>query len=122
MVQRDGLVERSARLGERLHGALREMEGRYGCIGDVRGRGLMAGVEIVDGRGTKKPAMELADRLSARMFELGVSANLATMPSFGGAFRIAPPITITEEELELGLSLMEEAFRTTEGTLPVVAA
>lgn len=125
MVQRDGLVERSARLGRRLHGALREMQGRYGCIGDIRGRGLMAGVEIVeDARDAakKKSALELADRLSARMFELGVSANLATMASFGGAFRIAPPITITEEELELGLSLMEEAFRTTEGTLPVAAA
>ncbi|KAL8349993.1 hypothetical protein RB598_005367 [Gaeumannomyces tritici] len=122
LVQRDGLVERSAALGVRLQEALRVLRARYACIGDVRGRGLMAGVEIVDGRDTKRPAVELADRLSARMFELGVSANLATMASFGGAFRIAPPITITEEELELGLSLMEEAFRTTEGTLPVAAA
>jgi len=120
IVLRDNLVERSQIAGARLHAALLDMQSRYGCIGDVRGRGLMAGIEIVKDLQTKEPAPALGSKLSDRMIELGVSANLATMASFGGVFRIAPPITITDEELELGLSLMEEAFRTTEGTLPAM--
>ncbi|KAI6345197.1 hypothetical protein MCOR30_000917 [Pyricularia oryzae] len=118
IVQRDGLVQRSRRLGERLHAGLGRLQERYACIGDVRGRGLMAGVEIVSDRATKAPGMELADRLGKRMMELGFSANLATLASFGGAFRIAPPITISEEELDLGLGFMEEALRSTEGSMP----
>ena len=79
----------------------------------------MAGVEIVADRATKEPAVELGDRLAKRMMELGLSANLSTIKSFGGVFRIAPPITITDEELKVGLGIFEEALRTTEGTMPL---
>ena len=79
----------------------------------------MAGMEIVADPKTKEPGIELGNRLSKKMMDLGLSANLSTMASFGGAFRIAPPITIGDEELEMGLRIMEEAFRGTEGTLPV---
>ncbi|EIN03848.1 dialkylglycine decarboxylase [Punctularia strigosozonata HHB-11173 SS5] len=116
IVIRDNLVERARAKGHILHDGLRHLQSRYACIGDVRGRGLMAGVEIVADPVTKAPAPELANALANRMMELGLSANLATMPSFGGVFRIAPPITITPEELEMGLAIMEEAFKTTEGT------
>lgn len=117
IVVRDNLVARSRSAGVKLHQRLQILKSRYSCIGDVRGRGLMAGIEIVkpDGK-TKEPAPELGTKLSDRMIELGLSANLATMASFGGVFRIAPPITISDKELEMGLDIMEEAFRTTEGT------
>jgi 4-aminobutyrate aminotransferase-like enzyme len=119
IVERDNLVERSRIAGRKLHAALWKLHSRYGCIGDVRGRGLMAGVEIVLDRNTKEPAPELGSRLSDKMIELGLSANLASMPSFGGVFRIAPPLTITDEQLNLGLAIMEEAFRVTEGSQPL---
>ncbi|RDW88761.1 hypothetical protein BP6252_00793 [Coleophoma cylindrospora] len=119
VVVRDNLVARSREAGKKLHEGLKKLESRYGCIGDVRGRGLMAGIEIVASRETKEPSLELGSRLSERMFELGLSANLATMASFGGVFRIAPPITITDEQLQTGLDIMEEAFRTTEGSNPL---
>jgi 4-aminobutyrate aminotransferase-like enzyme len=119
IVGRDNLVTRSREAGISLHAALQKLKSRYGCIGDVRGRGLMAGIEIVADPKSKKPDVDLGSRLSAKMIELGLSANLATMASFGGVFRIAPPITISDENLELGLNIMEEAFRTTEGTLPL---
>jgi 4-aminobutyrate aminotransferase-like enzyme len=119
IVERDNLVERSRVAGLKLHAALNKLKSRYGCIGDVRGRGLMAGVEIVADRVSKEPAPELGARLSDKMIELGLSANLATMASFGGVFRIAPPLTITDEQLDLGLAIMEEAFRVTEGSLPL---
>ncbi|KAF3228635.1 hypothetical protein TWF192_008202 [Orbilia oligospora] len=119
IVERDGLVERSRELGKVLQKGLLRLQERYGCIGDVRGRGLMAGVEIVTDRVTKTPGFDLGNRIGERMADLGVWAQLGTHQSFAGVFRIAPPITITEEELEEGLEIMEEAFASTEGSLPL---
>ncbi|KAH7019312.1 pyridoxal phosphate-dependent transferase [Ilyonectria destructans] len=119
IVMRDDLVSKSRKCGEILHNGLKELQSRYGCIGDVRGRGLMAGVEIVSDRTTKAPALELAKRIGDRAYELGVWANLSSHPSFGGAFRIAPPITITEAQLKEGLAVFEQAFREIEGTMPL---
>ncbi|KAI5464805.1 aminotransferase, class III [Mariannaea sp. PMI_226] len=119
IVERDGLVNRARECGEVLHGGLRKLQTRYGCIGDVRGRGLMAGVEIVSNRTSKKPALDLAKRIGDCAYELGVWANLSIHPSFGGVFRIAPPITITKAQLEEGLAILEQAFKNTEGTMPL---
>ncbi|KAB8360680.1 hypothetical protein FH972_024417 [Carpinus fangiana] len=119
IVLRDGLVARAREAGDRLHAFLRGLQSRYGCIGDVRGRGLMAGVEIVADRKTKEPAFDLGHQLSAKMISLGLSANLASMKSFAGVFRIAPPITISDEDLQMGMDIMEEAFRSVPGTMPL---
>lgn len=119
IVVRDHLVENSRRLGERLQAGLRGLQARYGCFGDVRGRGLMAGVEIVADRETKQGDAELGFRLSSKMAELGVWAQLSSLPAFGGVFRIAPPINITEEQMDHGLAVMEEVLRITPGTQPL---
>lgn len=119
VVEQDNLVARSCEAGAKLQAGLRKLQSRYGCIGDVRGRGLMAGVEIVADRESKEPAMALGNALSRKMTELGVSANISRIASFGGVFRIAPPLTITDEELEKGLNILEEAFKVTEGTQPL---
>lgn len=118
IVVRDGLVAHSRAMGQILHESLNALKEKYGCIGDVRGRGLMAGIEIVEDRETKTPALVLGKAIGDRAYELGLWANLSSHPSFGGAFRIAPPITITEQELLCGLEILEEAFATTPGTLP----
>lgn len=119
IVVRDGLVEHSRAMGRVLHDGLNKLKDRYGCIGDVRGRGLMAGVEIVENRETKAPASALGKAVGDRAYELGLWANLSSHPSFGGVFRIAPPITISEEELRSGLAILEEAFASTPGTMPL---
>lgn len=119
IVLRDNLVANSQARGKQLKDGLLKLQERYGCIGDVRGRGLMCGVEIVGDRTTKSAAIELARTIADRMYEQGLWANLSSHSSFAGVFRIAPPIVITEEEVRHGLSIMEEAFRTTEGTKPL---
>lgn len=119
VVVRDHLVERSRRLGQVIQSRLRKLQSRYGCVGDVRGRGLLAGVEIVADSKTKVGAPELGNAVAKKMTEIGLWAQLATLASFGGVFRIAPPITISEAELERGLEIMEEAFRSTPGTMPL---
>jgi 4-aminobutyrate aminotransferase-like enzyme len=119
IVVRDNLVQKSQMLGAKLHAGLKLLQSRYGCIGDVRGRGLMAGLEIVKDKTTKAAAPELGNMIANRMIELGLWAQLATMKRFGGVFRIAPPITISQQELEEGLSIMEQAFASTPETMPL---
>jgi 4-aminobutyrate aminotransferase-like enzyme len=119
IVMRDNLVENSRARGRQLHAGLQKLKERYGCIGDVRGRGLMAGVEIVSDRKTKGAAIDLGRRLGDRMMELGLWAQLSSHKSFNGVFRIAPPIVITESQVEDGLKILEEAFASTEGSLPL---
>lgn len=119
IVVRDKLVERSRELGKLLQAGLKKLKTRYGCIGDIRGRGLMAGMEIVLDREKKTPGMDLGSKIADRMTELGLWAQLGTMQSFAGTFRLAPPITISEKELQEGLDIMEEAFKTTKGTMPL---
>lgn len=119
IVLRDNLVENSRLRGNQLKYGLLKLQQKYGCIGDVRGRGLMCGVEIVGDRKAKSPAIALARQIADKMYELGLWANLSSHSSFGGVFRIAPPIVITAQEVEEGLEIMEEAFRTTEGSMPL---
>lgn len=119
IVFRDNLVQHAREVGKLLQAGLLKLKSRYGCIGDVRGRGLMAGVEIVANRETKEPGLELAKRVGDTAYNLGVWANLSSHPSFGGTFRIAPPITVTAEQIEDGLAMLERAFAETEGTMPL---
>jgi 4-aminobutyrate aminotransferase-like enzyme len=61
----------------------------------------------------------LGDAIAKKLLKLGLSANLSTMKTFGGVFRIAPPITITDDELDAGLAIFEEVLRVTPGSLPL---
>ncbi|TQV97780.1 2,2-dialkylglycine decarboxylase [Cordyceps javanica] len=119
IVDRDDLVRHAREVGHVLHAGLHKLMSRYGCVGQVRGRGLMAGIEIVTDRESKHPASDLAKRIGDKAFDYGIWANLSTHPSFGGVFRIAPPITISAEQVEQGLEMLERAFAETEGSLPL---
>lgn len=119
IVLRENLVEKSKTMEKKLQAGLGRLMDRYGCIGDVRGRGMMAGVEIVADRETKAPAIDLGVRLSARLMELGLSASKTASTTFAGCIRIVPPLTMTDEELAQGLAIFEEALKTTEGSMPL---
>ena len=110
VIARDGLCERALTLGARMRAALTDMQERHACIGDVRGRGLMQGVELVTDRVTKQPADALGARVTERCFELGLHMNIVQMPGMGGVFRIAPPLTIDEAELDRGLEILDQAI------------
>jgi 2,2-dialkylglycine decarboxylase (pyruvate) len=110
VVARERLAERAVTAGARLRTGLGQLQQRYECIGDVRGRGLLLGVEIVADRTSKKPAPELGAAVSRRCFELGLSMNIVQLPSMGGVFRIAPPLTVSDAELDLGLEILDRAL------------
>ncbi|EWZ30312.1 pyridoxal phosphate-dependent transferase [Fusarium oxysporum Fo47] len=116
IVMRDNLVENVRALGNILHAGLRNLQSKYKCIGDVRGRGLMAGVEIVSNRETKAADVELGQQIAENAFRRGLWANLSSDSYFSGTLRMAPSITSTEEEILEGLRILDEAFATTPGT------
>lgn len=110
IVVRDNLKDEAARKGKVLKDGLLALQLKYPNIGDVRGRGLMLGIEIVEDHERKTPADALGTRISARCMELGLSCNVVQLVGMGGTFRIAPPLTITEDEIREGLAIMDKAF------------
>lgn len=110
VVERDGLVERAARSGERLRAGLLSLQQKYECVGDVRGRGLLLGLEVVKDRQTKAPGFELGARIMEEAMQRGLSMNIVKLPGMGGVFRIAPPLTVSDEEIDRGIEIMSEAI------------
>ncbi|MDF1484536.1 aspartate aminotransferase family protein [Ramlibacter sp. H39-3-26] len=110
VVERDGLAQRAAVAGARLEQGLRGLQEKHGCIGDVRGRGLLLGVEIVQDRRTKAPAPELGAAITQACMGLGLSMNVVQLPGMGGVFRIAPPLTVSDAEIDLGVELLGQAI------------
>jgi 2,2-dialkylglycine decarboxylase (pyruvate) len=123
VVQRDGLARRAAELGERLKRGLLSLKQRYPCIGDVRGRGLLLGLEFnaLD-RDERHSARVLSDRVTNNALKLGLSANIVRTGASDGVMRIAPPLTATEGEIDLGLDLLDAALTQTLENLPRLRA
>ena len=111
VIERDGLVQRAERLGEQLHERLLDLQEHHGVVGDVRGRGLLRGIELVTDRTTKAPADRLGQAVTAACLERGLHMNIVQLPGMGGIFRIAPPLTITEDELHAGLDVLDASLR-----------
>jgi 2,2-dialkylglycine decarboxylase (pyruvate) len=110
VLARERLADRALQAGQRLRSGLLELQQRHECIGDVRGRGLLLGVEIVADRVSRKPAPKTGAAISRRCFELGLSMNIVQLPAMGGVFRIAPPLTVTDAQLDLGLDMLDRAI------------
>jgi 2,2-dialkylglycine decarboxylase (pyruvate) len=110
VLQRDQLDVRARELGAVLRRGLDELASRHEVVGDVRGRGLLAGLELVVDRDTTESSDRLGALVTKRCLELGLHLNIVQLKGMGSVFRIAPPLTATEEELALGLSILDEAL------------
>ncbi|AXI54394.1 Isoleucine 2-epimerase (plasmid) [Pseudoseohaeicola sp. NH-UV-7] len=106
IIEDENLVERSAELGayamERLQTALADCP----IVGDIRGRGLMFGVEIVTNRETKEPGHDLAERIYYQCLEAGLSFKI----SQGCVLTLSPPLTIARDDLERAMGIVEAAI------------
>ncbi|HEX7686939.1 MAG TPA: aspartate aminotransferase family protein [Burkholderiaceae bacterium] len=112
VVRRDGLVERARVAGGRLRDGLLALQERHERVGDVRGRGLMLGLEVVQDRATKAPANDYGAAVARRCMALGLSMNIVKLPGMGGVFRIAPPLTVTDAEIDRAVAILDEALAT----------
>jgi 2,2-dialkylglycine decarboxylase (pyruvate) len=104
VLERDKLDLRAAESGRFLADGLRDLGARHDVITDVRGRGLLVGLELVSD--------EVGATVTRRCLELGLHMNVVQLPGMVGVFRIAPPLTATRDELQEGLSVLDEALRT----------
>jgi 2,2-dialkylglycine decarboxylase (pyruvate) len=113
VIARDELVARAAQLGKRLRERLLDLQTRHEVIGDVRGRGLLHGIELVTDRATKQPADRLGQAVTAACLQRGLHMNIVQLPGMGGVFRIAPPLTVSDAELDTGLDILDAALTDT---------
>lgn len=109
IVIRDRLAEQAYKLGNYLKSQLKKLQQKYTVIGDIRGRGLLIGVELVTDRETKVPALDFGAAVGQRCLELGACLNIGRR-SMSGVFRIAPPLTISREEIDRAISILDQAL------------
>jgi 4-aminobutyrate aminotransferase/(S)-3-amino-2-methylpropionate transaminase len=111
-VERDGLLERAERIGDQMLARLREMAGRFPLIGEVRGRGAMVAMELVEDRGTRAPAGKATGRVIDECYRQGVIVLKAG--TYDNVVRLLPPLTIEDGLLADGLDVLEKALATAE--------
>ncbi|MGE0725479.1 MAG: aspartate aminotransferase family protein [Alphaproteobacteria bacterium] len=109
IVRRDDLPARARALGAQLSAGLRDLKQRHACVGDVRGRGLLLGLEFTGAGSMSSDA--ISDAVTDAAMDLGLSANIVRIGTTGGVMRIAPPLTVGEAEIDLGVELLDQAIR-----------
>jgi 2,2-dialkylglycine decarboxylase (pyruvate) len=110
VLERERMDERARELGGFLRDGLLALKDRHEAVGDVRGRGLMQGIELVVDRRTREGNDALGAEVTRRSLALGLHVNVVQLPGMGGTFRIAPPLTATREELSMGLEILDQAL------------
>ncbi|CAN5709849.1 acetyl ornithine aminotransferase family protein [soil metagenome] len=101
-----GMIENAANIGEYLQNGLKNLMGKYDCIGDVRGLGLMIGVEFVEDKETMKAAPKLRDKVEMACFNRG----LIILGCGTSTIRWSPPLILTKENVEVALEIFDEAI------------
>jgi 2,2-dialkylglycine decarboxylase (pyruvate) len=107
----ENLVARANEMGGYLRRRLEELQQRYEVIGDVRGLGLLLGVELVKDRASRAPAHALGALSTTKCFEKGLSMNIRRRPERGSVWRIAPPLTVSTEEIDRAVDILDAALR-----------
>lgn len=101
-----GLVQNSAEVGAYLKAGLEKLMQKHDCIGDVRGMGMMLGVEFVESKSSLKPAPELRDRIEEACFERG----LIILGAGANTIRWSPPLVLSKENVDVALEIFDEAI------------
>lgn len=107
VMEREKVLENTRKQGAHLMARLQELQGRYEEIGDVRGLGLMVATEFVTDRASKKPAVQLRDRILKEAYRRG----LILLPCGRSSIRYIPPLIIQTAELDEGIDILDEAIQ-----------
>ena len=111
VLEEEGLLARAERLNAFFTGRLLELKDRYELIGDVRGPGLMIGIELVRDRKTKEPAREESYRFEKEALQRGVLLGTAKYAGRGNVVKIKPPLVISDAQAERVMEVFEEVVR-----------
>ncbi|MCB9158696.1 MAG: aspartate aminotransferase family protein [Caldilineaceae bacterium] len=107
-IQEQGLVDNAAHVGAYLHEKLVELQAKHPLIGDVRGLGMIQGVELVTDRAAKTPAAKETAKVAYRAFELGLLVYYVGM--FNNVLEITPPLIMTRAQVDEGVAILDQAF------------
>jgi 2,2-dialkylglycine decarboxylase (pyruvate) len=110
VIEEEDLVSAARRRGAYLLERLRDLQAAHEHIGDVRGRGLLVGVELVEDAESRRPADELGAAVTRECFERGLSMNIVRAGTNANCFRIAPPLVVSEEEIDLAVEMMDASL------------
>jgi 2,2-dialkylglycine decarboxylase (pyruvate) len=110
VVEEERLVERAHERGGYLLERLRELQVAHEQIGDVRGRGLLVGIELVEDRESRRPADALGAAVTAECLARGLSMNIVRAGTSANCFRMAPPLTIREDEIDLAVEILDASL------------
>jgi 4-aminobutyrate aminotransferase len=108
VIEREGLVENAARVGAHALERLQAMQQRHTVIGDVRGRGLLLGIELVVDRAAKTPAADLAEQVLYRALSRGLSFKT----TMGNVLTLTPPLIATIAQMDTALDILDECLAT----------
>ncbi len=108
VLEREQLIANADAMGKRLLDGLRELMREHPLIGDVRGKGLMLGVELVRSRDSREPAGREAAMLAYRCFELGLLVIYCGLA--GNVIEMTPPLTLTGSDVDEGLATLDRAL------------
>ena len=124
VIEEEHLAEQAHARGSYLLDRLQDLQARHEHIGDVRGLGLLCGLELVESRETRRPADALGLALTEECQRRGLSINLVRGGTGGTAscIRMAPPLTISEDEIDLAVTIMDESMRTVVDANPAATA
>ena len=107
----ENLTGRAARIEKRIKGAFRKMAKEYELIGDIRGRGVLLGIELVTDREKKTPANEALKWIASYALKKGLIFQTRGTRGMQNVIRLVPPMTTTDEEVDRALSILHDAFR-----------
>ena len=110
-IEDNDLQHNAQRVGKFLKDGLRDLGERHEIVGDVRGKGLMLGVELVKDHDTKEPAADLAAKAMEGARERGLLIGKGGL--YGNVLRISPPLTITEDDAAQAIETLDAAFADT---------
>ncbi len=111
VIKEENLIARANEMGGYLRSRLEALQRRYEVIGDIRGAGLLLGVELVTDRASRNPAHELGAMTTRKCFENGLSMNIRRRPERGSVWRIAPPLTVSTDEIDRAVDILDKALR-----------
>lgn len=107
-MEENQIAQEAAQKGEKLQNAIQEIQPRQFAVGEIRGKGLMVGIEIVKDVKSKIPASAEAGKIRAALREKGVLIGVGG--AFANVLRIQPPLTISEDELSLVVDRLKEVL------------
>lgn len=110
-VEKENLIERAKEMGAHLRSNLESLQQKYEAIGEIRGQGLLLGIDLVKDRESREPHLDLGDITTKRCMELGLSMNIKRRPERGAVWRIAPPLTVSTDEIDKGCEILDQALR-----------